>query len=122
MPCETAQLTTKTLSIFMSILNKNTPKKKIVIRGNHKLHLNKELRKAIMLRSRLKKKPTKLKVLLTSQPIRSSGIFKPRRLYLTGGHLFEVRWNDHLMNYFSLMHHCGINTNFLPFTFSRALF
>ena len=35
-------------------------------------------------------------------------------------HLFQVRWNDHLVNYFSLMHRCGINTNLLLLTFSRA--
>ena len=40
----------------------------------------------------------------------------------TSIHLFEVRWNNHLVNYFSMMHRCRINTNLLPLTFSRALF
>ena len=45
------------LGIFHeSVLNECTP-----IRGNHKPHLNKELRKAIMLRSRLKNKTNKTK-------------------------------------------------------------
>ena len=37
--------------------------------------------------------------------------------------LFEVRWNDHLVNYFyfSLMHRCRINTNLLPLTLCRGL-
>ena len=35
--------------IFTSVLNEYTPKKKKVIRGNHKPLLNKELRKAFML-------------------------------------------------------------------------
>ena len=34
--------------------------------------------------------------------------------------LFEVPWNDHLVNYFSLMYRCKINTNILHLTFSRA--
>ena len=38
------------------VLNMYALKKKKVVRGNHKPHLNKELRKAIMLRSRLKNK------------------------------------------------------------------
>ena len=33
--------------IFTSVLNEYAPRKKKVIRGNHKPHLNKELRKAI---------------------------------------------------------------------------
>ena len=33
--------------IFTSVLNEYAPKKKKVDRGNHKRHLNKELRKAI---------------------------------------------------------------------------
>ena len=37
-------------------------------------------------------------------------------------HLFEFGWNNHLVNYFSLMHHYGINTNLLTLTISRALF
>ena len=59
MLCDTPQLTTKTLSILTSVLNKCTRKKNIVIRGNNKLHLNKGLTKAIMLRSRLKNKANK---------------------------------------------------------------
>ena len=37
-------------------------------------------------------------------------------------HLFKVRWNDHLVSYFSLMYRYGVNTNILHLTFSRAEF
>ena len=37
-------------------------------------------------------------------------------------HLFKVRWNDHLVNYFPLMYRYGINKNILHLTFSRAEF
>ena len=40
--------------IFTFTLNQHAPKKKKWIRGNHKPHMNKTLRKAIMLRSKLK--------------------------------------------------------------------
>ena len=43
------------------VLNKYAPKKKKVIRGNHKQHLIKELREAVMLRSRLTNKAKKTK-------------------------------------------------------------
>ena len=45
--------------IFASVLKKYAAKKKGVIRGNHRLHLNKEVRKAIMLKFRLKNKANK---------------------------------------------------------------
>ena len=38
----------------------------------------------------------------------------------TSIYLFKVSWNDHLVNYFSLMYRYGINTNILHLTFSRA--
>ena len=49
--------------IFLNIyvLNKYAPKIKNLIRNNHKPHSNKELRKAIMLRSTLKNKGNKTK-------------------------------------------------------------
>ena len=47
--------------IFTSTLNKHAPKKTKSFRDNHKLHINKELRKAIMKRSRLKNKVKKTK-------------------------------------------------------------
>ena len=37
-------------------------------------------------------------------------------------HLFKVGWNDHSVNYFPLMYRCGINTNRVHLTFSRADF
>ena len=49
--------------IFTSKLNKHAPKKRKWVRGNHKPHVNKELRKAIMKRSRLKSKTNKTKKL-----------------------------------------------------------
>ena len=39
----------------------------------------------------------------------------------TSINLFEVRCNGHLMNYFSLMRHCGINTNLHAFFLSNTL-
>ena len=46
---------------FTSILNKHAPKKKKVLRGNEKPHMNKNLRRAIMKRSKLKNKANKTK-------------------------------------------------------------
>ena len=46
---------------FVANLNKNAPKKKKLIRGNNKPHMNKMLRQAIMKRSRLKNKANKTK-------------------------------------------------------------
>ena len=54
-------MTTNTLNIAASVLNEYTPKTKKVIRGNHKPYLNKEMRKAIMSRSKLKNKVNKTK-------------------------------------------------------------
>ena len=36
--------------------------------------------------------------------------------------IFKVCWNDHLDNYFSLIHVCRITTNLLLLTFSHAKF
>ena len=47
--------------IFIFTLNHQAPKKEKVIRGNHNPHMNKEIRKAIMLRSKLKNKAHKSK-------------------------------------------------------------
>ena len=46
---------------FKTVLTKYAPKKKKVIRHNHELSFEKKLKKAIMLRSRLKNKATKTK-------------------------------------------------------------
>ena len=46
---------------FTSALNSHAPKKVKVLRGNHKPHLNKKLRKARFKRSRLKNKGNKSK-------------------------------------------------------------
>ena len=48
-------------NIFTSKLNKHAPKERKWVRGNHKPHINKELHKAIMKRSRLKNKANKTK-------------------------------------------------------------
>ena len=48
-------------NIFTSKLDKHAPKKRKWVRGNHKPHINKELRKVIMKRSRLKNKANKSK-------------------------------------------------------------
>ena len=63
-------------NIFTSKLNKHAPKKREWVRGNHKPHINKELRKAIMKRSRLKNKANK-----TKKPIDISN-FKKQRNYV----------------------------------------
>ena len=54
-------------------MNKHAPKKRKWVRGNHKSHINKELRKAIMKRSRLKNKANK-----TKKPIDISNFEKQR--------------------------------------------
>ena len=41
---------------FVSILDKHVPKKTKILRGNQKSHFNKNLRKQIMIRSRLRNK------------------------------------------------------------------
>ena len=43
------------------MLNRPAPKKVKILRGNHKAHYNKNLRKAIMKRSRLKSKANRSK-------------------------------------------------------------
>ena len=45
----------------METLNKHTPKKTKLLRGNHKSHIIKTLRKVIMKRSQLKNKANKTK-------------------------------------------------------------
>ena len=44
---------------FTSSLNKHAPKKKKILRGNEKPHINKNLRQAIMKRSKLENKANK---------------------------------------------------------------
>ena len=63
-------------NIFTSKLKKHAPKKRKWVRGNHKSHINKELRKATMKRSRLKNKANK-----TKKPIDISN-FKKQRHYV----------------------------------------
>ena len=46
---------------FVETLNKHTPKKTKLLRGNHKSHIIKTLRKVIMKRSQLKNKANKTK-------------------------------------------------------------
>ena len=48
-------------NVFMKTLEENAPEKTKIVRANHKPHVNKELRKAIMKRTRLKILPTKLR-------------------------------------------------------------
>ena len=57
-------------------MNIQAPKKRKWVRGNHKPQINKELRKAIMKRSRLKNKANK-----TKKPIDISN-FKKQRNYV----------------------------------------
>ena len=65
--------------------------------------------------------------MIASFPLKEEEL-EPRILYLTGDmtnlsiHLFKVRWNDHLVNYLTLMYRYGINTNIFYLTFSRAKF
>ena len=46
---------------FIKVLNTHTSKKVTILRGNHKPHYNKNLRKAITKRSRLKNKANRSK-------------------------------------------------------------
>ena len=48
-------------STFIKVLDSHAPKKFIIVRGNHKPHIDKELRRAIMKRSQLKNKANKTK-------------------------------------------------------------
>ena len=48
---------------FVETLNKHAPKKTKIFRGNHKPHINKTLRKAIMKRSHIRIKQIKRKTL-----------------------------------------------------------
>ena len=48
---------------FLETLSKHAPKKTKIFRGNHKPHLNKTLRKALMKRFQLKNKANKTKTL-----------------------------------------------------------
>ena len=48
-------------NVFMKTIEENAPEKTKIIRANHKPHVNKELRKAIMKRSRLKNIANKTK-------------------------------------------------------------
>ena len=48
--------------ITSKINNKHAPKKRKWVRSNHKPHINKELHKSIMKRSRLKNKANKTKM------------------------------------------------------------
>ena len=63
---------------FNSALNSHAPQKNKVLRGNHKPHLNKKLRKAIMERSRLKNKANKSK-----QPTDIASYKKQRNLVVS---------------------------------------
>ena len=58
------QAHTMHLTTMYSSLNKHAPKKKKVLQGNEKPHMNKYLRRAIMKRSKLKKVANKTKNLL----------------------------------------------------------
>ena len=51
-------------------------------------------------------------------------LLSPRKYYSTGNMttMYLVRWNDHLVSYFPLIYHYGINTNILLLTFSRGEF
>ena len=43
-----------------------------------------------------------------------------QEIWQTSIHLFKVRWNDRLVNYFPFLCRYGINTNMVHLTFSRA--
>ena len=62
--------------IFTSKLNKYAPKKRKWVRGNHKTLTNKELRKAIVKRSRLKTKANKTKKLTVLEILKNCVIMR----------------------------------------------
>ena len=67
---------------FVETLNKHAPKKTKIFRGNHKPHINKILRKAIVKRSQLKNKANK-----TEDP-KDISKYKKQRNYM-------VKLNNH---------------------------
>ena len=62
-------------AVFVDILNKIAPVKVKVLRCNNNAYVTKSLRKAIMLRSRLRNDYNKKSFLKTGTIIRSKGIF-----------------------------------------------
>ena len=62
--------------IFTSKLNKYAPKKRKWVSGNHKTLTNKELRKAIVKRSRLKTKANKTKKLTVLEILKNCVIMR----------------------------------------------
>ena len=62
-------------AVFLEILNKIVPVKKKVLRFNNNAFMTKSLRKATMLRSRLKNNFNKKGLMKTGTIIRSKGIF-----------------------------------------------
>ena len=62
-------------TVFLEILNKIAPVKVKVLRFNNNAFMTKSLRKAIMLRSRLKNNFNKKGLIKTGRIIRSKGIF-----------------------------------------------
>ena len=58
---------------FTTKLNKLAPKKRKWVKGNHKPHINKELRKAIIKRSRLKNKANINKKLIDISNLKKQG-------------------------------------------------
>ena len=63
---------------FIKVLNTHAPKKVKILRGNHKPHYNKNLRKAIMKRSRLKNKANRSK-----DPVDIANVKKQRNLVVS---------------------------------------
>ena len=59
-------------TLFLNSLELHAPSKKRMVRGNDKQHMNKSLRKAIMLRSRLKMEPIEQAMKKTLKSTRSS--------------------------------------------------
>ena len=78
---------------FIKVLNTHAPKKVKILRGNHKPHYNKNLRKDIMKRSRLKNKANKSK-----DPADIANYKKQRNLLVSLNRQAESKCFDEVSN------------------------
>ena len=76
---------------FVNVLNKHAPKKTKILRGNHKPHVSKTLRLAIMKRSRLKNKANK-----TQLPSDKQNYKKQRNLVTKLNKQFKKEYFDNI--------------------------
>ena len=78
---------------LIKVLNTHSPKKVKILRGNHKPHYNKSLRKAIMKRSRLKNKANRSK-----DPVDIANYKKQRNLVVSLNRLAKSKYFNEVSN------------------------